>query len=185
MPDTMTQKSVAAPTNLEELIWPLAPDEFLQRFWNLSFLHSPGPSDRFSQLCSWAQVSAILEQQFVRPPRLRVVKNGIAIAPQRYTDFRDPDFPMIKAKALNRELSNGATIELNIVECTHKPLLELTVALEHQFRSPAWAMLFGSWRTDKVSNLHWDHHEVFVSANCWLQTLEGLSSHHRVSLWQA
>jgi len=162
MPSTSALAHVTAPTSLEDLVFPLTEAEFLQKYWNRSFLHLPGESNRYADLCSWEHVNRFLEQQPIKPPSMRLVQDGVAIPPQRYLNLTDPDFARAKPAEVAKLISHGATLELNCIDHIHPPIRNLTVALEQRFRSSAWAMFFGSWRTNKGFGLHWDHHEVFV-----------------------
>ena len=151
-----------APAGLEDLIAPLNKSEFLSKYWNRRFLHLSGNADRFSGLSSWEHVNTILEQHMLQPPRIRVVKNGIAVPANSYIDLSRSEFPRVKGPALLKHFYDGAMLELNCIEDTHWPLRKLNESLANLFHTSVWAMLFGSWRDTKGFNLHWDHHEVFV-----------------------
>ncbi|HEY1876738.1 MAG TPA: hypothetical protein VGG66_04680, partial [Rhizomicrobium sp.] len=71
-------------TGFDQVVAPLGTDAFLKNYWLKGFVHIPGPPGRFTDLLTWNELNAILEQHRLAPPRLKLYKDGQAIDPAQY-----------------------------------------------------------------------------------------------------
>jgi ribosomal protein L16 Arg81 hydroxylase len=149
---------------LEQLIAPLGRDEFLSGHWGKSWLHLPGQAGRFSQLLSWDDLNALLQNARLAPPQIRLSKDGENLDQERYISIAPGagNTPHIDAGRLVALLAEGATLVLQSVEDLSPRLRALSGVLRDALQCRNHVNLYASWRTKKGFDLHWDPHEVMV-----------------------
>ncbi|HSE19185.1 MAG TPA: cupin domain-containing protein [Pyrinomonadaceae bacterium] len=156
-----------APMRLEQLLSPLAVDEFLTNFWGQTFKHVPGTPDKFSHLLPWQRLNEALEQHRLDFPRIRLTRDGERLPPGSYIRHSNPGqkrvaVPRLRYEKLTQELSSGATLVLDAVDELYGPLRALAEALELFFHERIQINAYASWRTSRGFDLHWDDHDVFI-----------------------
>lgn len=156
------QLRTLAPRTFEELIAPSSLESFVEHSWNKSFVEIYGDPARFADLCSWDTLNYVLQHHVLRPPMIRLAKNGVVVPPTAYIDTGDPDLPVIDFREMQKRLSLGAMLVLNHVEPLHQPIAELAADLAHTFHGPVTAVFCANFRTHKGFNLHWDDQEAFI-----------------------
>lgn len=143
---------------LGRVIHPVTEEEFFRDYWTRTFLHVPGPPDRFRHFYTWEALNQALEQQRLDPARLKMVKQDRRLPSDRYLG---PD-KVVNAAGLTRELADGATLVFELCEEAYPPLRDFCIALERQLHAPVYANLYAAFKSDFGYPVHWDPHEIIV-----------------------
>ncbi len=143
--------------NLDDVLSPLAPADFIKDYWGQKFLHLPGPQGRFSSLFPWSAVNEMLETQRLVAPRLRLTQDGRAVSPDLYMKNGQ-----IRAAELTGLLRGGATLIVAAVDEVHGPLKALAQDLGCALQGRINVNLYAGWRTSHGFDVHWDSHDVIV-----------------------
>jgi ribosomal protein L16 Arg81 hydroxylase len=148
----------------DQVIAPLGLDGFLADHWEKSWLHLRGAGDRFADLLSWDDLSTILENTRMAPPHIRLAKNDLTIAPERYvhTPPGVGNVPRIDPGRLVALLAEGATLVLHGVEDVAPRVRALSDAFRDALQARNHVNLYAGWRSETGFDLHWDTHEVMV-----------------------
>lgn len=145
-------------SSLADILAPLSESEFLDEVWCKQFKYISGAPGRFADLLPWDQLNRILSEHRFDAARLRLVSEGVPVAPPSYSRGNgrliDHEF--------TAQLRNGATLNLNAVDELYPPLAELAEVVERTLKSQVNINLYAGWRTSKGFNVHWDDHEVIV-----------------------
>jgi ribosomal protein L16 Arg81 hydroxylase len=144
-------------SNLDDVLAPLAPADFIRDYWAKKFLHLPGPDGRFSSLFPWAVVNEMLETHRFVPPRLRLTQDGKAISPDLFMKSGH-----LQAAELTRLLRDGATLIVDSVDEVHPPLKAFAQQLGRTLQARINVNLYAGWRTSHGFDVHWDNHDVFI-----------------------
>src|SRR5690242_57797 len=150
--------------DFDQLVAPLGKDAFLSAYWEKSWLHLPGAVGRFSDLLSWDELSAILENTRMAPPHIRLSKDGQTIDAERYV-YTPPgagNAPRIDPGRLVALLAEGATLVLHGVEEVAPKVRALSNAFRDTLQARNHVNLYAGWRSENGFDLHWDTHEVMV-----------------------
>ena len=105
----------------DEVVAPLGQATFLREHWLKTFLHIRGTRGRFAGLLTWNDLSAILEQHRLTPPRLKLFQDGRAVDPSRYLTSAAFGVPRIDAGGLAVCIARGATLNPSSLHCTRMP----------------------------------------------------------------
>src|SRR4051794_10891718 len=97
----------------QSVVAPLGAEVFLKDFWLREFVHIPGKPGRFSPLLSWDELSAILEQHRLTPPRLKLYRDGQPLDPSLYLTPAMFGVPRLDAGRLAIALAQGASLILD------------------------------------------------------------------------
>lgn len=155
-----------APRGLEDLLGPLAVDDFLQRYLGKDFLYAAGAPGRFRSLFDWPEINSILRHHRLETPRLRLVQGGQAVPASSFLDHRttrrSERIPRLRSADLTRHLREGATLILDAVDEIHEPLTTLAESLEAQFCNRIQMNMYAGWRSSPGFDIHWDGHDVLV-----------------------
>src|SRR5580658_1997142 len=144
-------------SNLDDVLSPLAPGDFIKDYWGQKFLHLPGPQGRFSSLFPWPVVNEMLETHRFVPPRLRLTQDGKAISPDLFMKSGH-----LQAAELTRLLRDGATLIIDSVDEVHAPLKAFAQQLGRTLQARINVNLYAGWRTSHGFDVHWDNHDVFI-----------------------
>jgi ribosomal protein L16 Arg81 hydroxylase len=150
--------------DFDQVIAPLGRDGFLADHWEKSWLHLPGPEKCFSDLLSWDDLGAILENTRMAPPHIRLSKDGQIIEPERYmhTPPGAGNLPRIDSGRLVALLAEGATLVLQGVEDVAPKVRALSESFRNAFKARNHVNLYAGWHSQNGFDLHWDSHEVMV-----------------------
>jgi ribosomal protein L16 Arg81 hydroxylase len=157
---TISPSIEATPENTEfdALIAPLARASFIANFWHKSFLRLTGKASRFQSLLSWSDLNALLEQDCLKPPDIRLVQEGNTIDPSRYMH----DLSRLEAGGLVACLAQGATLIVDHVNRMVPRVRQLAAACEEALKAPTNVNLYAGWRSQKGFDLHWDEHDTMI-----------------------
>jgi hypothetical protein len=150
--------------DFDRVIAPLGQDRFLTDHWEKFWLHLPGSPDRFSDLLSWDELGAILENTRMVPPHIRLSKDGNLIEPERYM-YTPPgagNLPHIDSGRLITLLAEGATLVLQGVEDLAPKVRALSESFRDALKARNHVNLYAGWHSQNGFDLHWDTHEVMV-----------------------
>jgi ribosomal protein L16 Arg81 hydroxylase len=142
---------------LNDILAPVTQEDFFRDYWTRKFLHIPGQLDKFSHLFPWEVLNKALEENRFDPERLRLIKSGSKIPPDRYLNGK-----WVDSGKLVTELTNGATLIFNGCEEVHRPLRDLCVCLESLFHHRVLVNLYAGWRRDHGFNVHWDTQDTMI-----------------------
>ena len=148
-------------TAFDQVISPLSRDEFLSKFWGRSFVRLVGQRCRFASLLPWGDLNRILEHHHLKPPRLRLVRDGKNVDPLRYLALQN-GIQRLRPASLVNCLSEGATLVLDAVEKFAPPVYEIAEAFEEALHASTTVNVYAGWRAQKGLNLHWDDQEVMI-----------------------
>lgn len=138
-------------------------DSFLRALGTKSFLHLPGESGKFKRLVTWSELSTILEQHRMTPPRLVLFKRGQQIDQQSYLEPESSFRTEYRIRSqLITELQAGATLVLNHFDDFSTATQELAQELEWALRTGVHANLYAGWGSDNGFDLHRDEHDTLI-----------------------
>ena len=112
------------------------------------------------------------------PPHIRLSKDGQTIEPERYVHTAPGagNLPHVDSGRLVALLAEGATLVLQGVEDVAPRVRALSNSFRDALSARSHVNLYAGWRSENGFDLHWDPHEVMVSAAAWPQTLADLRS---------
>ena len=146
----------------ESVVAPLGAEVFLQDFWLKQFVHIPGKPGRFTPLLSWDELSAILEQHRLTPPRLKLYRDGQPLDPALYLTPAMFGVPRLDAGRLAIALAQGASLILDDAQELAPRVRDLMGVFQDSLRTDAFANLYAGWHSQNAFNRHWDAQEAMV-----------------------
>ena len=149
-------------TGFDQVVAPLGADIFLNNCWLKSFVHMPGQPGRFTDLITWDDLNAILEQHRLAPPRLKIYKDGQPVDPSQYMTPAMFGMPRLDAGGLITSLAQGASLILDDVQEMAPGVRELMQSFQDALHTDAYANLYAGWHSQQAFQLHWDPQEAFV-----------------------
>jgi len=153
-------------TGFDQVVAPLGADAFLRNYWLKSFVHIPGRPGRFTDLLTWDELNAILEQHRLTPPRLKLYKDGQPLDPAHYLTPAVFGVPRLDAGGLATSLAQGASLILDDAQEVAPRVRELMQSFQDVLHSDAFANLYAGWHSRKAFHIHWDPQEAFVIQLC-------------------
>lgn len=149
-------------TGFDQVVAPLGTDTFLKDYWLKTFVHIPGQSGRFTDLLSWDELNAILEQHRLTPPRLKIFKDGQQVDPSQYLTPAMFGVPRLDAGGLITSLAQGASLILDDIQEVAPRVRALMQSFQDRLHTDCYANLYAGWHSQKAFQLHWDPQEAFV-----------------------
>jgi hypothetical protein len=152
--------------DFDHVVSPLGADAFLRDYWLKELVHIPGQAGRFADLLSWSELSAILEQHRLTPPRLKLYRDGQPLDPAQYLTPAMFGVPRLDAGGLAASLAQGASLILDDVQELAPPVRDLMHSFQDVLHTDAFANLYAGWHSQKAFPLHWDAQEDVVIQLC-------------------
>lgn len=146
----------------DQIVAPLGTDTFLRDYWLKNFVHIPGKAGRFTDLVTWAELNAILEQHRLMPPRLKLFKDGQAIDPAHYLTPVMFGVPRLDAGGLAVCLAQGASLILDDAQELAPRVQELMQSFQDALHTDTFTNLYAGWHSQKAFDMHWDPQEAIV-----------------------
>jgi ribosomal protein L16 Arg81 hydroxylase len=146
----------------DQIVSPLGADTFLRDYWLKSFVHIPGKAGRFTQLLTWTDLSAILEQHRLMPPRIKLFKDGQAVDPAHYLTPAMFGVPRLDAGGLAVCLAQGASLILDDAQELAPRVQELMQSFQDALHTDTFTNLYAGWHSQKAFDMHWDPQEAIV-----------------------
>jgi ribosomal protein L16 Arg81 hydroxylase len=161
------EKAVSIPNiDVSAVKWlfePASVDSFLRAWGTKSFLHLSGEFGKFNHLITWSELSRVLEQHRMMPPRLILIKKGRQIDQQLYLEPEGPFRTEYRVRSqFITELRAGATLILNHIDDFSTATQELAQELEWALRTGVHANLYAGWGSDNGFDLHRDEHDTLI-----------------------
>ena len=129
---------------------------FLAGFWGACARVIPGPAARFDDLLNWEEFVELLErnQASLAYPKLRLVRNGQILNPERYS--------RISLVKINELCADGASIVLAGAQ-EHSPRLRrFASVLEGQLQCPVNVNAYYTPPGSRAFQVHYDPYDVFI-----------------------
>jgi len=146
----------------DQVVAPLGAEVFLKDFWLKQFVHIPGKPGRFTPLLSWDELSAILEQHRLTPPRLKLYRDGQPLDPSLYLTPAMFGVPRLDAGRLAIALAQGASLILDDAQELAPRVQGLMGVFQDALATDAFANLYAGWHSQNAFNRHWDPQEAMV-----------------------
>lgn len=153
--------------NLEKLLEPCPPAEFLHSTWGKAHRYIQGRRGKFARLLPWDQLNEVLMQHRLDFPRLRLARDGKSLPASSYLKHtrnarQATAIPRLLSNELTKQLRGGATLVLDAVDELFRPLRELAEGLEYFFHEHVQINAYAGWQTSRGFDLHFDDHDVFI-----------------------
>ena len=148
----------------DDVIAPFSRKEFLSETWNKTFLRLPGPAGRFTPLLTWDELSRVIEQHRLAPPRFRLFdgQNRRAMDPSRYMVPGIGGVPRVDSGKLVAALSQGATLIMDCVEEVAPKVGALSLDFQEVLGAGNYVGLYAVWPSPHGLEIHWDAEDLFV-----------------------
>lgn len=153
-------------TGFDQVVAPMGTSAFFKNYWLKNFVHIPGQAGRFTDLLTWSELNAILEQHRLTPPRLKIYKDGQPVDPAQYLTPAMFGVPRLDAGGLISSLAHGASLILDDVQELAPRVRELMQSFQDTLHTDCYANLYAGWHSQKAFQLHWDPQEAFVIQLC-------------------
>jgi ribosomal protein L16 Arg81 hydroxylase len=145
-----------------EAIDPIDRREFLERYLSQRWLLTIGARDRYEAVLPWALLNDTLSRMRSCGNRLRLVRDGRAIEPARYSTSDDKYGLLLKTGPFHACLADGATLVCDAVDELFPEVRELAETAQAAVRCNVQVNLYAGWRTQKGFDLHWDAHDTLI-----------------------
>jgi len=153
--------------NFEVLLAPIGVGQFLERYWERSYLHIEGRSPGYYQsLLTTTDIEQIVCNPDARFPAIQMARGGKYFPPEAYT--RDVKFGsevftgVPDLQRISIEYRNGASVVLPALHRSWKPLRNLCATLEAQIDHVPHANAYITPGNAAGFTPHYDVHEVLV-----------------------
>jgi ribosomal protein L16 Arg81 hydroxylase len=139
---------------------------FAEEHWGTRPLLHRRAGARFDDLLSLADVDHLVMGTLLRPPAVRLVKDGTPIPPSSYTHTitvgsrKVPD--TIRPERVLESFADGATIVLQALHRQWTPVARFCRELELALTHPVQANAYVTPATSRGFAIHHDTHDVFV-----------------------
>jgi hypothetical protein len=133
---------------LAEVLAPYDPGEFLKDVWGRRFLHIPGPAEKFARLLPWATLGDVLSHHRIDPSRVRLVRDGNAIAAREFirNDAGDA-LGRLMVPELTAQLRTGAVLVVDMIDEMVEPIARLAEGLEFDVSERVWVNAYVGWQS--------------------------------------
>jgi len=153
-------------SSLERALEPVSAEQFLAEYWERKpLLVARDEEGRFDDLLSTADVERLLCSGGLRYPSFRLVKAGEKLDVGSYTKslpWRPTPFSgTAEVGRVLSEFEAGATLVLQGLHLTWRPLAEFCRALERELEHPAQANAYFTPSEAQGLPVHHDTHDVF------------------------
>lgn len=142
-------------------------ERFADRHWGRRPLLRPGGDPGgFDDLLSLADIDHVVTSTGLRLPSFRMVKDGVSLPASRYTRTARTGGQtvsgMVDPRKVYAEFENGATMVLQGVHRSWRPLAEFSRRLEIDMGHPVQVNVYVTPPGSRGLAVHHDEHDVFV-----------------------
>jgi ribosomal protein L16 Arg81 hydroxylase len=141
------------------LLSPVDLPSFLDEYFGEKPLHVPGTPDKLADLFSWHDLNAILEEDVLSYPQLRLVRGG-DLDPKLYFNKHD-GHRRVDPAILLKEMSEGATLILRYCDRLVPTLREFACGLERELGASVHIDILAGCARVNALGTHWDEFECF------------------------
>ena len=168
-PSSMDDVSPAT-SSLERLVSPHSATEFISSYWEKAYLHAKGDRSPaaagFSDLISVDDVDAFLSTICGAGPQrwdsIRLSQGGVPIPAESFQFNRQGDFANFDADRILARYRDGATLIVNSVQQTRRPIAVLCNDLAQFFGVRVLANVYITPPNGQGFPAHHDNHDVFL-----------------------
>lgn len=152
---------------LEELISPIKTDDFFKSYWESKYLYiNRNNKDYYKKLITFDEIIEYVNQDDIRYPAVRLVKDGLSIPLEDYTTditLGAHEFSsLVNHDRLNYEVQNGSTIQFQYLHLAVKSLQQLCSNLGDVYRMHIQANAYLTPPKSQGFDAHYDTHGVFI-----------------------
>lgn len=153
--------------SLDDLLFPISPEEFRAEYVGRKPLHVPAAADgRKADVLTWAAFNGLLGQNTLwTSANLRLMRNYVAVPPDQYCHpVPSPQGEVLRPWPPKVEvfLSGGASLIANDILGAHEPLTRVGVILSRTFAANIGANIYCSFQGVQAFGTHFDYHDVVV-----------------------
>jgi hypothetical protein len=160
MPLTPPTESTTVRQGLDRLLGGRDSTEFLATELGEHMLHQKGEPDRWADLFSWTDLNALLNQDIISVPEVRLMKRSTAVNKSHYTYQRD-ERVLPDAALCQRQMAEGATLIVQGVDRANPRLAAFANSLKQEFNAEVFVDAVITCASVPGLNLHWDAYECF------------------------
>ncbi len=155
------------PFSLAELLTPIDKDEFLATSWERRpLVVARGRPDYYAGVLTLDDVDQLLFTRELHYPAVRLAKVGASFSPASFTEnvaWGSRTFDgVIRADTLLAEYRAGATIIVDALHRTWKPLTLLCRSLEAELNHPTQVNIYLTPANAQGFGQHYDTHDAFI-----------------------
>ena len=152
---------------IRNLFHPLAPEDFVERYFDKTPVYIPGKEDKFRHVFSWEECNRLLNMTTLWSDQtMKMALDGRNLTPSEFCVpgiTRDGHNCMRPDSRLVAELlDQGATLVLDLIERLAPGIAGVTGALEVVFGAPTSCNAYCSWGTHQAFPSHFDTMDVFA-----------------------
>jgi hypothetical protein len=151
---------------IEQILAPVAFEEFARIWWGRQFLHQRGAAGRFADLLTWEALDDALREQPWSHPELRVFQGEEPVPEGRFlraeAGFLNDSRTYPDVGALNGLLLQGGLLAVSGAQSRFARVRRLAAAFEYVFREHVMVNAYAACARSRGFPVHWDDHEVFV-----------------------
>ncbi len=171
--ETFEVDRVSQSDGFGSVVEPFSPEEFFTRqYQQRTHMLFRGPSDRFSHLIGWNDLTVLIRSANFQPKQLNVVISNQTINDADYirsfqsaggqSDPRKLKPRVFDENRLNYLLRNGASLLINSIGDVHSGINRFISSISNSLGTFTSGNLYASWRDVKAFPTHWDDHDVYI-----------------------
>jgi hypothetical protein len=147
----------------DDVIRPVASDDFVASYLNQSYIRIVGLRGRFQELVPWDSLNSVLADLDFSSGRLKVIRNGKSVTPSEYVNNAQGELgARINPRGLERRLRLGDTLLFIGAHDYFPELRKIVDSLHRMFRIKINANIYIGFRHLRGFDLHWDHHDTLI-----------------------
>jgi hypothetical protein len=145
------------------LIDPVDSLGFFKEYWERKpLIVRRADARHYDWLLSASSLDEILASETLTYPQCKLVRDGVPVPVESFTQEDDLLGRKVRFDALYREFANGATVILNRLQARHQAQSELCHHLERVFHHPCQTNIYVTPPNSRGFACHYDSHDVFV-----------------------
>jgi hypothetical protein len=153
--------------DFDRLLRPLSVPEFLEARYDGGAFRLPGTLGKFSELFSWAELSALVEHHVFNPTELQLLDKGKRLPAdrlfrERSSSFGATDRRKVDSAALMAELRAGKSLLLTDVHHLSPRIGEASRAIARACGEEVRATLIASTAESQGFLPHWDNEDTLI-----------------------
>lgn len=134
---------------LQALVSPVPVADFVRSYHGTQALMIDGATDKFAELCSWSDISHLLNHGALQYPNAKFVLDKEALGPEAL-------------QHADHWLRQGATLIINSIQRLDPVIEHFAAALSRDMNTSVNINCYTSWPSKQGFDIHFDRHDVFV-----------------------
>lgn len=157
--NTLMKKKKAFSFSFEALLGNFSTEEFVNSYWEQSFLHIKRHSEQFySELLTLSDVDKILDSHKPEYGNLRVAKSSSFLSPEVYTNNNG----RVKINSVYQHYADGYSVVLKRIHQCWNPVSRLCFNLSKTLSHTVQANMYLTPKNSNAYNPHIDTHDVII-----------------------